>query len=70
MGDIIRQLRISNGWSQQQLADHAHVALNTIKNLESGFTPNPRIETVMRIFNAFGIELVIGKELPYERRLQ
>jgi transcriptional regulator with XRE-family HTH domain len=47
----IRELRLSNGWSQEQLAEIAGTTMRTIQRLESGSVA--ALETIKAVANAF-----------------
>jgi len=43
--------------SQDKLSKLAGITLHTITKIESGATPDPRIETVKKIANALGVSV-------------
>ena len=43
------------GISQDKLSKLASITLHTITKIESGATPDPRIETVKKIADALGV---------------
>ena len=51
----IKKYRAKQGISQDKLSKLAGITLHTITKIESGATPNPRIETVKKIADALGI---------------
>ena len=53
----IRKLREKRNISQDKLSKLANVAHNTIIKIETGLIKNPKIETVQKIADAFGISL-------------
>lgn len=58
----IKAARALLGWSQQDLADRAIVALNTVRRIEAG-QGDPRVSSVGRIqaaLEAAGIEFSFG----------
>lgn len=67
-GEVIRNIRIRSGMTQKQLANTAGVALNTVKNLESGKLKNPTLSTLVKIADAVGCKLTIGEVLTYDNR--
>jgi len=57
IGKNIKRIRQKKGISQDRLSKRADLALNTIVNIESGKSPNPTIETLQKIANAFGVSI-------------
>lgn len=53
----IRRHRAKLKLSQDVLSKRADLAFHTIAKIESGSTPDPRIETVKKIANVFGVSL-------------
>ena len=53
----IRKLRGKKNISQDKLSKLAGIAHNTIIKIETGLIKNPKIETVQKIADAFGISL-------------
>jgi transcriptional regulator with XRE-family HTH domain len=53
----IKKYREKQGISQDKLSKLAGVTLHTITKIESGATPDPRIETVKKIADALGISV-------------
>jgi len=53
----IKKYREKKGISQDKLSKLAGVTLHTITKIESGATPDPRIETVKKIADALGISV-------------
>lgn len=53
----LKELRKKAGWSQQKLAEKAGLSYNTITKIEQGAATMPIIQTVIKIADAFGIEL-------------
>lgn len=51
----IKKYRDKMGISQDKLSKLAGITLHTITKIESGATPDPRIETVRKIANALGV---------------
>ena len=51
----IKKYRLIKGVSQDKLSKLAGVALYTITKIESGATPDPRIETVQKIASALSV---------------
>lgn len=57
IGEKIRSYRTKKNLSQEKLARLAEVSIATITKLEAGETPNPGIETVIRIAKALEASL-------------
>lgn len=55
--DLVRQLRLSKGWSQEQLAEAAEVGRATIQRIESGQVV-PGKETALSLASALGVDPV------------
>ena len=53
----IKKYREKKGISQDKLSKLAGITLHTITKIESGATPDPRIETVKKIADALGISV-------------
>ena len=51
----IKRYRNKLGISQDKLSKLAGVTLHTLTKIESGATPDPRIETVSRIAKGLGV---------------
>ncbi len=52
-GRRLRQLRKKNGWTQEDLSEHADTAYKHIQRLE-GKTPSPvKIDTIEKLAKAF-----------------
>ena len=50
----IKRLRMQRGWSQQMLAAHANVSVQTVNNIESGRVWWPQSATVWKVARALG----------------
>lgn len=57
IADNIKKYRNKLGISQDVLSKKANLAFHTIVKIESGSTPDPRIETVKKIADALGVSL-------------
>ena len=57
IGESIKKYRLRLSLSQDALSKKANLAFHTIAKIESGSTPNPRIETVKSIADALGVSL-------------
>jgi len=53
----IRRIRQAKGMSQDRLSKKADLAFHTIAKIESGATPDPRVETVKKIADALGVSI-------------
>jgi len=53
----IKKYRAKLGISQDKLSKLAGITLHTITKIESGATPDPRIETVKKIAEALGVSI-------------
>lgn len=53
----LRELREAKGWTQQQLADAAGLALAGLANLEQGRRRRPGWDTVVALAEALGVSL-------------
>ncbi|MBL7198117.1 MAG: helix-turn-helix transcriptional regulator [Candidatus Omnitrophica bacterium] len=51
----IKELRGKNNLSQDQLSKKANLPFSTLAKIESGYTPNPSMETLIKIADAFGV---------------
>ncbi|MEV7677043.1 helix-turn-helix domain-containing protein [Streptomyces sp. NPDC088341] len=51
-GDVLRRLRVGAGLTQEQLAERSGVSVRTIRGLETGGRPNPRMTTVQELAEA------------------
>lgn len=57
IGINIRKYRHKRNISQDKLSKLAGITLHTITKIESGVTPDPRIETVKKIAYALGVSI-------------
>ena len=57
IGRNIKKYREKIGISQDKLSKLAGITLHTITKIESGVTPDPRIETVKKIADALGVSV-------------
>ena len=53
----IRNLRIKKGISQDRLSKLADLSLNTIVKMESGKSPNPTINTLIKIARSLDVKI-------------
>lgn len=57
LGKIIKEFRSKLNMSQDQLAKKADIPFSTLVKVETGYTPNPSIKTLIKIADAFGISI-------------
>lgn len=64
LGKKIKELRAELKISQDQLAKKANVPFSTLVKIEAGYTPNPSMETLIKIADAFNISIdeLIGRK--------
>lgn len=53
----MKKYRDKMGISQDKLSKLAGITLHTITKIESGATPDPRIETIRKIADALGVSV-------------
>jgi len=60
----IKNLRSKLEISQDQLAKKADIPFSTLVKIEAGYTPNPSMETLIKIADAFNISIdkLIGRK--------
>ena len=51
----IKELRKKYKITQDRLAKKADIPFSTLAKIEAGYTPNPSMETLIRIADAFGV---------------
>lgn len=56
IGTQIKQLRTALGLSQRKLAQKAGLHASHISHIESGMLKNPRLDTVLKIADALGVD--------------
>ena len=52
----LRNIRISKGWTQRDVAELSGVTVETISHIERGKYP-PRLETMLKVAKALGVGL-------------
>lgn len=52
-GKVIKDRRVSRGWTQEQLASTAEISTRYVQSLEAG-NKSPSIETVFKLSKALG----------------
>ena len=64
IGKRIKELRSKIKISQDQLSKKANIPFSTLVKIEAGYTPNPSMETLIKIADAFGISLdeLVGRK--------
>lgn len=68
IGRHIRDSRLEAGWTERELAQRANIGKGTLHRLESG-EHNPTIDTIVRVYGAFGHRLFIANYDPTQPRL-
>ena len=60
----IKDLRSKSKLSQDKLSKKANIPFSTLAKIESGYTPNPSMETLIKIADAFGVSLdeLVGRK--------
>ena len=60
----IKDLRGKAKISQDKLSKKANIPFSTLVKIESGYTPNPSMETLIKIADAFGTSLdeLVGRK--------
>ena len=67
--DVILQLRIQNGWTQEELAEKLCVTRQAVSRWESGET-TPNTETLKLLSALFGVSINTLLGLPRQLRCQ
>ncbi|EKD26022.1 MAG: transcriptional regulator, XRE family [uncultured bacterium] len=64
LGKNIKAFRVKLKLTQEGLAQKAKIPYNTIIKLESGASPTPRIDTVIKVADALNVSIdkLIGRE--------
>ena len=64
LGKRIKELRSKLDISQDQLAKKANIPFSTLVKIEAGYTPNPSMETLIKIADAFKVTIdeLIGRK--------
>ena len=64
LGKRIKELRIKAAISQDRLAKKANIPFSTLVKIEAGYTPNPSMETLIKIADAFEVSLdkLVGRK--------
>jgi len=58
IGDVLRKLRHHMGWTLQQASAAGRLDVNVIHRIETGFTRDPREETLERLAEMYGMTLL------------
>lgn len=63
LGKRIKKFRSKLNISQDQLAKKANIPFSTLVKIEAGYTPNPSMETIIKIADAFriGLDELVGR---------
>lgn len=59
---IIKEKRKSNTWSQQTLATHTNINVNTIQKMEAGFVEEVGITKVQAVLDILNLELSLREK--------
>jgi len=64
LGKRIKELRTKLKISQDQLAKKANIPFSTLVKIEAGYTPNPSMETLIKIADAFDVTIdeLVGRK--------
>lgn len=64
LGKRIKELRGKSDISQDRLAKKADIPFSTLVKIEAGYTPNPSMETLIKIADAFEVTIdeLIGRK--------
>lgn len=62
-GDVLRRLRVQAGLTQEELAERSGVSVRTIRGLETGRRPNPRMTTMQELAKALPLRPMEREEL-------
>lgn len=54
-GEKIKQFRLGKFWSQEELADRAAIALNTLQDIEAG-KRRPKFQTIQKLACVFNVD--------------
>ena len=58
VGDVLKKLRRHMGWTLSQVAAAGGLDVNVIHRIETGFTRDPREETLERLAVIYGLTLL------------
>lgn len=58
--ELIFETRVKSGLSQEELAEKLGTSQAVISRLESGIDFNPKLKTIINIFQALGKDIVIS----------
>lgn len=57
ISERLKTLMTERGWSLQKMADVSELPLETVRNIYYGKTPDPKISTVMKLAQAFNLNV-------------
>ena len=66
IGNYIREKRMKNGWTQEQLAEKLEVASKTVSNWENGnfsSIKNENLDKLSKVFQVSVGEIYLGKDM-------
>ena len=66
IGEKIKQYRLANGWTQQELGAKIGISKNAIGNYEKGFR-SPKKNTMFDLANAFNVSITSFASNPIVR---
>lgn len=55
IGEIVRELRLARGWTQERLAIKADVSLRSLSDLERNVTTRAYVDTLQKIASALNV---------------
>jgi transcriptional regulator with XRE-family HTH domain len=55
LSTVLRELRESKGWTQEELAKRAKITRSHLSLLEAGHRRNPSLEVLKRLARALGV---------------
>jgi transcriptional regulator with XRE-family HTH domain len=68
LGALIRELRLSKGWSQEYLVEKSNLSTRTIQRIEAEETERPNAATLRCLATAFAIDVDVLKEACRNKR--
>ena len=64
LGKRIKELRSKSKMSQDKLSKKANIPFSTLAKIESGYTPNPSMKTLIKIADALEVSIdeLVGRK--------